>query len=556
MGSPGGRLGSRSESERAATGKRPAAGPDLFPPRYSPLSNDRPHPPADTDTALPAPAPRSGRLSALVGQSFIYGLGGILARVAGIFLVPVYLVAAGTEAFGVAELVTSAVAVAAIVLRFGIVNSMSRFTLGEGPTGDWSPVVHTIYTFVLSVSTAATVVGLLVREQIADLLDVSETVASVGVVGLWITMNYDVLARLYRIERRASAFVAFQLTNVAVTVILTVVLVVVLDKGAVGLLLGNFAGTGAVYLLMLWARRRSVGIRRADPTVARELLQFSLPLMPANVAIWALNLADRIMLQRLAGPLELGQYAAASRVAAGMAVLLAAFQAAWTPFAHALRGEEGDEVAKRTYAEVLTFWSVAMGWGLAAVTLLSAPYIALTFPESAQDAISVVPLLATGIVLYGAYLIVGLGVAIVKRTRMTPVIACTAGAVNIGLNFWFIPHLGLVGAGITTVIGFGLLVLLQWLNARRLYPIAYEWGRLARVAAWTAAVVALSVWVIPESGAAGIVTRIALVLAYPLGLLAVRAVSRADLRGAASLLRRRRRTGPVETDELGEPPSP
>jgi O-antigen/teichoic acid export membrane protein len=256
------------------------------------------------------------------------------------------------------------------------------------------------------------------------------------------------------------------------------------------------------------------------------------------------------MLQRLAGPVELGQYAAAARVAAGVGVLLSAFQAAWTPFAHALRGEEGDEVAKRTYAEVLTFWSVAMGWGLAALTLLSAPYIALTFPESAQDAISVVPLLATGIVLYGAYLIVSLGVTIAKRTRMTPVVACIAGAVNIGLNFWFIPHLGLVGAGITTVIGFGLLVLLQWLNARRLYPIAYEWGRLGRIAAWTAAVLAISVWVIPETGAAGIVPRIALAVAYPLGLLAVRAISRSDLRRAASLLRRRRRPRPVEADEI------
>jgi O-antigen/teichoic acid export membrane protein len=536
-------------ARRQGTG--PAAGPDVPPPRYAPLSNDRPNPPADTEASPPAPAAHgSGRLRALVGQSFIYGLGGILARLAGIFLVPVYLVAAGTEEFGAAELVTSAVAVAAIVLRLGIVNSMSRFTIAESPTGDWSPVVHTIYTFVLGVSTAAAVVGFLLRGQIADLLGVSETLASVGILGLWITMNYDVLARLYRIERRASAFVAYQLTNVAITVVLTVVLVVVLDKGAVGLLLGNFAGTGAVYLVMLWARRRSVGFRRADRTLARELLRFSLPLMPTNVAIWALALADRIMLQRLAGPVELGQYAAAARVAAGVGVLLSAFQAAWTPFAHALRGEEGDEVAKRTYAEVLTFWSVAMGWGLAALTLLSAPYIALTFPESAQDAISVVPLLATGIVLYGAYLIVSLGVTIAKRTRMTPVVACIAGAVNIGLNFWFIPHLGLVGAGITTVIGFGLLVLLQWLNARRLYPIAYEWGRLGRIAAWTAAVLAISVWVIPETGAAGIVPRIALAVAYPLGLLAVRAISRSDLRRAASLLRQRRRPRPVEADEI------
>src|SRR3712207_1279239 len=169
-----------------------------------------------------------------------------------------------------------------------------------------------------------------------------------------------------------------------------------------------------------------------------------------------------------------------------MTLFLAAFQWAWTPFAHALRGERGDEVAKRTYARVFTLWSIGMGWALAALTLLSAPYIALTFPESTHAAIDVVPLLAAGVALYGAYLIVNIGVTMAKRTRMTAVIAIVAGGANVGLNFWLIPELGIVGAGITTVIGYSLLVALQWVNAHRMYPIAYEWGRVARVVALTA----------------------------------------------------------------------
>jgi O-antigen/teichoic acid export membrane protein len=370
-------------------------------------------------------------------------------------------------------------------------------------------------------------------------------------------MNYDVLARVYRIERRPTAFVAFQLANVAVSVVLTIVLVVVLDYGAVGLLVGNFAGTGAIFLVMIWARRRTVGVRQFSRPLLGELVRYSLPLMPTNLAIWALNFADRIQVQRLASPEELGEYAAAAKVAAGMTLFLAAFQAAWTPFAHALRGEEGDEVAKRTYAEVFTFWSVVMGWGLVGLTLFSAPYIALTFPEGArEDAIPVVPLLATGIVLYGIYLIVTIGVTISKRTRMTPLIATFAGAVTVGLNFLFIPAFGIVGAGITTVIGFGLLAGIQWLNARRMYRVDYEWGRVARIGLVAAAIIALSLFVVPETGLAGFAGRAALAAVYPVALVAVGAVTRDDLRRIPGALRaaRRRRGGGQPLDDADVTP--
>lgn len=511
---------------------------------------------------LPAEIPgraggaRPSRLGALVGESFVYGLGGMLARLAGVFLVPVYLVALGPEAFGTAELVISAVAVSAIVLRLGIVNAMSRFTLAEGRAVDWPPVLHTIYAVVLTVSTAAAFIGLVARNEIAAALQVSEGAATVGVLGLWVAMNYDVLARLYRLQRLARAFVAFQLANVLVTIALTLVLVLVLDLDAAGLLLGTYAGTGLVFLAMAWARRHSIGVRRFDRAVAGELLRYSLPLVPANVAIWMLNFADRLQIQRLAGPVELGEYAAAAKVAAGMTLFLGAFQAAWTPFAHELRGEQGDEVAKRTYAHVFTFWAIGMGWSLAALTLLSAPYMALTFPESTHEAIPVVPLLATGVVLYGAYLVLIIGATISKRTRMTAVIAIAAGGANVGLNFLFIPWLGIVGAGITTVIGFTLLAGLQWLNGRRMYPITYDWSRVGLIAVYTAGLVALSVWILPLTGLVGIFLRVVLAAAYPVGLLALGALSVAELRAVPMIWRSRRTWGRGPDEEETEPVTP
>jgi len=276
-----------------------------------------------------------GRVRSLAEQSVIYGLGGFLTRASGLILIPVYVRYAGTSAYGVVELMLSAIILGSIVLRLGVATTMSRFTLGEGKGKvDWAPVIHTIFTFVMSTATIGVLIGALFRHQIADLLQVPVDIVLAGLLGLWISMNYDVLARIYRIERRAKTWVQFSLLNVALTISLTLFLVVVLHEGAMGMLVGNFGGTLIVYLILVALRHETIGIRRFQTTTLKELLVFSLPLMPANIALWALNLADRVQVQRLAGHTELGAYSVAARVAVPVLVVMGAFQNAWAPFAH------------------------------------------------------------------------------------------------------------------------------------------------------------------------------------------------------------------------------
>ncbi len=482
------------------------------------------------------------RMRSLAGQSLIYGMSGVIGRFAGFFLVPIYLHAAGAKAYGTVDLMLSAVLLASILLRMGIVTTMSRFTLGEGET-DWAPIIHTIFVFVMTAATLGVLVGWVFRGFIGHVLQVDTDIVLAGLFGLWISMNYDVMARVYRIERRARSWVRFTLLNILLTTILTLLLVVVFDQGALGLLVGNFTGTALVYLIVVVARRHTIGIRRFDRPVLRDLLTYSLPLMPANIALWALNLADRIQVQRLAGHQELGTYSVAARVAVPVLVLMGAFQTAWAPFAHDVRGQEGDDQAKRTYASVLTYWSVVMGWGLVAISLTAPPYIGYFLPKNTQGAMPVVTLLAAGTVLYGGYLIVNIGVTISRRTRMTPLIASAAAAVNLGLNFWAIPHWGIVGAGLTTVLGYALLLWMGWANSQRSYPVPYEWLRVGKVAGMAVLLLAVSQWVIPATGLIAVVVRLLLATVFPLMLVPVGALSKGDVRKGwriiASRLRRR-----------------
>ena len=87
---------------------------------------------------------------------------------------------------------------------------------------------------------------------------------------------------------------------------------------------------------------------------------------------------------------------------------------------------------------------------------------------------------------------------------------------NVVLNLLLIPPLGIVGAGIALVVSYALILGLMYALTQRLFPVAYEWGRLALLVAVTAAIVAGGELLLPSAGLAGFAARSALWLAMPL----------------------------------------
>jgi O-antigen/teichoic acid export membrane protein len=482
------------------------------------------------------------RLRQLAGQSFVYGLGGIVSKLVGIFLLPIYTKPeyVSQAGFGQVETVMAASSLAAIVCQFGLTTAMFRFCWDHREPDSRRRTIRTAFTAVMVLSTIAVLGGVVAIDPIASGLEVTRELALIGLAGLWVTIQYTIVTGIYRIEQRPAAFVVYSLVNIAITIVLSIVLVIPLRMGAAGIMLGNFSGTYLTYFLLLWARRDIVGFS-VNWSLLREMLVFALPLMPSGVALWALNLADRVQVQRLTPgtqlerSAQLGTYSAASKIALGIMLVVSAFQTAWIPFANLII-DDGD--AKRTYRAVLTYWSMVMAWGVVAITALSTPYIHLAMNPAWFGAVPVVPLLMSGSVLYGAYYILNIGVNRSKRTKLTPVVTGTAAAVNIGLNFWMIPKWGILGAGWSTVIGFSVLVVLGWRNAQRSYPVSYDFSRVLRIVATAAVFMVVLVELVPAVGLVGIGTRVLLVALFPLALFAVGVVTRGERSRIVALAKR------------------
>ena len=174
-------------------------------------------------------------------------------------------------------------------------------------------------------------------------------------VGLWAGMNYEQLTSLFRVEERSVAFVSASLANILLTIGATLLLVVALDKGPIGVIVGNFIGTLIVYVVLVGYRREQLGLE-FDRGLLREMNRFGVPLVPTALFLWVTNFSDRLFLVRLADTTEVGLYSVGVRIASAMVLLLTAFRLAWPAFAYSI---DDDREARRTYAFVLTYLVLA-----------------------------------------------------------------------------------------------------------------------------------------------------------------------------------------------------
>jgi len=297
---------------------------------------------------------------------------------------------------------------------------------------------------------------------------------------------------------------------------LTVVLVVGVEEGARGLLLGSYA-SGAVFVLgLIWVHRRRLSLR-IDRPLLRRLLRFGLPTMPAELSLYALNFVDRVIIARSLGLAEAGLYALAVKFAQAVNVLVRGFQLAWPPLAYSIR-EDGE--ARRVYAAVVTWFTAGCTFVVVGMWLLSRWIVRALAAPKFFEAFEPIGLLAAGVTLYALYMVLVVILGRTGRTEFNFPATAAALAANVALNLILVPAFGIVGAAVALVASYLVVLALMYGFTQRLFPVPYEWARLARVVFAAAALVAAGELLLPTAGASGLLSRSALWLAYPLALFA------------------------------------
>jgi O-antigen/teichoic acid export membrane protein len=206
----------------------------------------------------------------------------------------------------------------------------------------------------------------------------------------------------------------------------------------------------------------------------KEMLMFSIPLVPSGIAVFISSYIDRMMLNHYMSLQEVGLYGVGFRLASVVGLVMVGFKGALTPliYSHYQEAETPQQLA--TIFRLFIVLSLFVFLGL---SLFSEEILHLMTIPAFYSAEEVVVLLVPAVLLSNMYIFAP-GIGIAKKTYLILWINVYGALVCVGLNWLLIPVAGIVGAAGAKLLGYGAIFFTYMMFSQRLYHIPHEWWRL------------------------------------------------------------------------------
>jgi O-antigen/teichoic acid export membrane protein len=482
-------------------------------------------------------------LKRLVSSLAAYQVADVVSKFIAVLLLPVYTRYISPAGYGVVELLANGVIFISIVIRFGMIESFLRYYFVDEDAARRDALVRRTALLLLVSTTIVCGVLAVYAAPLSRLLlnHRDPTTFRVAVLGLWSFTNLELAYAVLRVDERLRLYAAASIGNVLLTVASTVVLVVALHDGVLGLLLGNY-GASTVVLIWLWyVLRHRLAPRHVRVDSVGELLRFGLPTVPAEASVYALSIVDRYYIYHQRSAALAGLYSIAVKLAGAVAFIVRAFQYAWPPLAYSVRS---DVEASTLYGLVTTYYVFVAGWVVAGLTLLGPWVLRVLTTPAFYGANRALPWVALGWALYGLWVVFLVIAGRAKVTTRNFPAAIVGLVANVILIVALVPVWGIAGAGIALCGAYVVMLVVMYFLTRRAFAVQFEWLRLARLVVVVGGLAAAGDLVLPTHGVIGFLARGLVVVAIPPVLLATGFAHPAELGRLRALLARLRHAYP------------
>lgn len=331
-------------------------------------------------------------------------------------------------------------------------------------------------TFPLVPTFLMVAVVLLLRGFLVSFLNLRDPAYLFHAVILGVGIAYVQIAlSLPRARGMAGTYLAMQLARGLLALGMLVVLLYYFPMEAVtSFMTARWAPSllmAVIAVVLMWKITSTPGEAGGKEGLNRELLGFSLPLVPATVSMIVLSSADMFMLRSIYPRMaESGYYEWASRACLILMPMILGFNMAWKRYIFRKK-RTGGTLGELGRAGLL--FMVLVNWMSLVLAMSSQWLVPMVGGAAYLPAASVLPTLAGAGALYGLFMISQTGCLLTGQTRFIAWMTLFGALLNIGFNFRLIPVAGALGAAFATLATNLFMALsLFWLG-RKVFPISF-----------------------------------------------------------------------------------
>jgi O-antigen/teichoic acid export membrane protein len=411
-----------------------------------------------------------------VKDALIYTLYTVLSRGIGIFLLPIHTYIASPEELGVLDLFLVFGNIISLTVALEISQGVARFIpelsdVKQRLVYVSTALYFTSFMYALFFITAST----FYVELNHFITGKGEYAPFFQLALVHIALNgfFYYLQNQLRYEGNSVGYAIVSVFYAATNLALAFVFGIVYDLGLTAILYSMIASVLLASLLGLFLLRKSLGlVFKLGPL--KQLLKFSILLVPTSMLVFVSLYVDRYMINILLDLESVGHYGIAVRLASAASLVMIGFQIAITPLVYKHYNEPATPQSLAVIFKYFVVFAVFffLVYSLVAEELL----ILLTTPEF-YLVTNVIPLLVLALLFSNMYVFMP-GIGIRKKTHLIFLISIFAAFINIVLNYFLIPIFGILGAALATAIGYFAAFLCFVFFSQKLYYVPHKWQGL------------------------------------------------------------------------------
>ena len=402
----------------------------------------------------------------------IYGVASSIGKFVGLFFVPIYTRVFSPEAYGRIDIISITIGLVGMIGLLQLESAISIYYYSSKDEQERQERISTAFWTVLAISSILVLMLIGFSEILSNLLFNSSiyaptiSLASFIIPLVNIFSLYTVIIRFLDKPIHYTLIVTAQLV---VTIVASIILVVYLDKGIIGVFIGQISGLvigtllGTILLIdkicLIW---------KWD--YLKEMFRYSLPMVPGVIGGWLNVNAGRLVILSYLTLSEVGQYSVALRIASIFALLESAFGMAWDPFMWK-SFERPDH--RLIYKKVMKIASVVICSIVVLVALFGEEVLMLLSPKEYWGAANLIGFLGFSIGLRIIDRTIRIGTGITKRTEYNTLTMFISIAVNITLLFVLVPAFGILGVPLSLFVSTSVLIVVGWYISERMYYIGF-----------------------------------------------------------------------------------
>ncbi|MBN1559676.1 oligosaccharide flippase family protein [candidate division KSB1 bacterium] len=414
-------------------------------------------------------------LKNILKHGSIYSLGNILSKLIGFVMIPVYTSYLTPADYGILELLTLVSSVLATVLALRISSGLARYYFIYKSAEEKQQLVSTSLNFVAILSLIA---GILLSSQsnFFSRLVFSRTDYTFYFILIFISLAFELATAIgyayVRILEKSIIFITISIMQLLLGLGFNIYFIVVLQWGVSGILYSMILSNGVACIVLSLYTYARVKFH-FNLQMLKKLFFFSLPLVPAGILIFTLNMGDRFIMNRLLSLGDVGIYALGYKFGMLLSTFIGApFASIWAP----KRVEIYEDRLNRDdiFPRVFKYFTLVLVVTGLIISVLIQDIVKIVAAPDFWSAYRVVPLVILGYTFYNMYNFVDIGFYVHNKTYYYVIINAIAALANIGLNFLLIPIWGVMGAAAVTAISFAICPLLAYVISQRYYRLKYD----------------------------------------------------------------------------------